>query len=602
MAAAAAAQPPPPPQGRDQPTETTPLVPSRPPSNADASPPAKGLRARIEGQCKYPLPVMIPSMLALWCCLFLAALDGTVTSTLLAPISSEFGAADRASALGVSFLLSVSACTPLYGRLSDILGRRPAFLTALLFFSLGTAGCAAASSMSLLIAARAVAGAGAGGILTCASTVMTDLVSLRARGLMQGVSNIIFGLGGASGGIFAGLISDRFGWRTVFGAQIPFLALSIALIARFIQIPLSDEIRATPLRQRLKKIDVPGPLLLVVSVWSLLRLLDTLTEFAGVPSASASASGASPVSGWQLCLDTCVFLLAASAFLSVEAWVVAHPILPLHLLRRMTPACVSAVYFLSSCAYYALFFYYPTYFVAVRALPASQAGLRILPLAVVTAFGSVGAGIIMSKTGRYCTLQTTAAFLPVVSVAWLATWTPTSPAVGSWVEYIGITPAGLGLAVMYTTLLVAILAASPGNDVGVVNGLIYMSRTLGQVVGVGSAGTLLQFVLARSLVQRIVAPGDVPHAHEIVQHALKSITYIDTLPPALASRARAAYADGLRAIFIQVTILSAVAFVACLGIGEHSMEASLSGASDRDVARRNEIVQDAEEQIEGEML
>lgn len=377
--------------------------------------------------------------------------------------------------------------------------------------------------------------------------------------------------------------------------------LSIVLIARFIQIPLPEEVRATPFRQRLKRIDVAGPILLVLSVWSLLRLLGALTQSA---SQNVRHTTSTSFTGWSLYLYLSSFFVSAGAFLGVETWLVAHPILPLHLLRHRTPICVSLVYFLSSCAFYALFFYYPTYFVAVRALPTSQAGMRILPLAGGTALGSIGAGIIMSKTGRYRILQTTAAILPVAACAWLSTWTPVYPSPNGWAEYLGVTPAGVGLSVMYTTLLVAILAACPGRDVGVVNGLIYMSRTLGQVIGVGSAGTLLQYVLARSLVRRIVDPGDVPHARNVVERTLKSITSIDTLPASVAIRARAAYSDGLRAVFWQVTILSAVCLLACLGIGEHSMDTTRGQAGEHpsQEERRAQAVHDAEEQIEGEML
>lgn len=585
--------------------ENTPLLGDSPAGGAHPDAPKKGLVARIEAQCKYPLPIMIPSLLALWSCLFLAALDGTVASTLLAPISSDFDAADRAAGLGVSFLLSVSACTPLYGRLSDILGRRSAFLTALLFFTLGTAGCAAASSMTLLIVARAVAGAGAGGILTCSSTIMTDLVSLRARGLIQGLSNIIFGIGGASGGVFAGLVSDRYGWRMAFALQLPLLVLSMLLIVRFIQVPLSEEIRAVPLRQRIKRIDLPGPVLLVASVWSLLRLLNALA-----PSASTSAPSASTMysenenvlTPWALYLYLATFLLSVAAFLSVETWVVAHPILPLNLLRRTTPACVSLVYFLSSCAFYALFFYYPTYFVAVRALSPSQAGLRLLPLTLTTAVGSIGAGIIMGHTGKYRTLQTISTLLPVFSCAWISAWTPIQPSPGGWAEYLGIAPAGLGLSGTYTTLVVAILASCGQGEVGVVNGLIYTSRTLGQVVGVGAAGTLLQCVLNKSLVRRLIEPGDVQDAPRVVKKVLRSITSIDELPPELAGRVRLAYSDGLRAVFVQVTILSTLAFLAALGVAEHSMDPGPDSTEGAQNERNTQIQHDAEEQIEGELL
>lgn len=128
---------------------------------------------------------------AIWLSLFLAALDGTVASTLLAPITSSFNAAEKAPWLGTSFLLSVCAFSPLYGRLSDGFGRRNALLTAMFIFTLGTAACAVAPGIDMLIYARALAGVGAGGVLTTSSIICSDLISLRKRGLFQGVTNIV---------------------------------------------------------------------------------------------------------------------------------------------------------------------------------------------------------------------------------------------------------------------------------------------------------------------------------------------------------------------------------------------------------------------------
>lgn len=129
----------------------------------------------------------------LWSGVFLGAFDGTVVATLLTPIGSEFNASNQSSYIGTSYLLSVCCFTPLYGRLSDILGRKGAMLLALSLFGTGTVLCGVAPSMNTLIAARAIAGMGGGGVMTVASITVTDLIPLKQRGLYQGMANMYAG-------------------------------------------------------------------------------------------------------------------------------------------------------------------------------------------------------------------------------------------------------------------------------------------------------------------------------------------------------------------------------------------------------------------------
>ncbi len=359
-------------------------------------------------------------------------------------------------------------------------------------------------------------------------------------------------------------MNDAFSWRAAFGLQVPFLLGAFVLVARYIHVPQVPVVDAqgVPLstRQKLKRIDWLGSALLVSGVGSLLILLSIL-------STGGDEAGRMPgFSDRRVLSSTIVLACSVVAFLLVESLVVAQPILPIHLLKLRSPACISAVYFVSSCAYYSLFFYYPLYFQAVRGYSASQAGLRIMPLAIFTASGSVGAGLIMKATGRYWWLQTCAGILPVFSMGSLIFWTPTWP--GRLGEFTSVCPAGLGLAAMYTTLIVACMASVPRKDFATANGLIYLCRTLGQVIGVGVAGAVMQAVLVAQLRKRITGPG----AFEIIGHIQHSIAYIDTLPPKLAQAARLSYADGLRVVFIGVTVLNFVAWLCSLGIEERSID------------------------------
>lgn len=160
--------------------------------------------------------VLVPCCIAVWVPVLVASLDSTIVATLVGSVSSSFNKSEQSAWLGTSYLLSVCCFTPIYGRLCDVMGRRGALLLALFFFSLGTLLCGLATSMEMLIAARALAGIGGGGLTTCTSTILSDLIPLRNRGLYQGLTNIIYGLGSGLGGPVGGVLNDTWGWRNAF--------------------------------------------------------------------------------------------------------------------------------------------------------------------------------------------------------------------------------------------------------------------------------------------------------------------------------------------------------------------------------------------------
>ncbi|KAG8955271.1 hypothetical protein FRC03_011231 [Tulasnella sp. 419] len=151
-------------------------------------------------------------LIAIWSGVFLSALDGTIVAILATSIGSYFDEAHLASYIGTSYLLSSCCFTPLYGRASDILGRKTAFLVALTLFTCGTALCGIASSMKALIAARAIAGMGGGGVQAVATIATSDIIPLRERGLYHGYANILFATGAGLGGPLGGFINDSLGW------------------------------------------------------------------------------------------------------------------------------------------------------------------------------------------------------------------------------------------------------------------------------------------------------------------------------------------------------------------------------------------------------
>lgn len=284
-------------------SESQPLLPQRLNSPLDLSLAAKSL-----------------ILISTWSLVFLGALDTTITATLVGPISSSFNASNQASWLGTSFLATLAGCTPAYGRISDIYGRRPVLLFALTLFTLGTLGCALSRSFVQLVAARALAGCGGGGLMVLSSIIASDLMPLRKRGLIQGFANLFYGAGSALGGPVGGFVSQRYGWRVAFGAQVPVLIAAGSLVATFVKYDLPQKERG--------RIDWGGSGTILVSVSGLLVALSSRTN------------QDLPLNNWKVWVPGTVSALFLGLFFLAEAKS-PQPILPMRLLTHKSSFCMS---------------------------------------------------------------------------------------------------------------------------------------------------------------------------------------------------------------------------------------------------------------------
>ncbi|KAI0269230.1 vacuolar amino acid permease [Gloeopeniophorella convolvens] len=483
----------------------------------------------------------------LWSAVFLGALDGTIVATLMTPIGNYFNKSNQASYIGTSYLLSVCCFTPLYGRLSDILGRRGAMLLGLTLFGTGTIGCGVAPSMEALIIARAVAGMGGGGslidlIYAVSSVAVTDLIPLKQRGLYQGMANILFGLGAGIGGPLGGWMNDTFGWRSAFLFQIPVLLFSFTLVMLKVSIPLSEEVRNQSLYNKMRRMDFAGSATLAGTVGCLL-LGFSLKSTESLP--------------WSDPLIYGLFIASAVLcvlFVLVEACWAPYPVLPLHLIAQRTTLAVSLSNLFGSMAAFSMIYNVPLYFSAVRMSSSTDAGLHLLPHSVAISTGSVFAGWIMRRTGKLYSLTLLSALCAVCATVMVAMWNEHSP---QWHLWLDVVPQGFGMASLITTTLIAVIACVSKADVAVATGITYLFRTTGQVLGVSLSGTLLQAVLLSKLQQRIHGP----NAAE--------------LEPGLRRSATDSYADALRVVFICQAALNFLAFLSCMAIQENPLPGTL---------------------------
>ncbi|QRV76673.1 major facilitator superfamily transporter [Ceratobasidium sp. AG-Ba] len=501
----------------------------------------------------------------LWSAVFLGALDTTIVATLLSPIGSYFQKSHQASYLGTSYLLSVCCFTPLYGRLSDIMGRKGAMLLALSLFGTGTLLCGLANSMEFLIFARAVAGMGGGGVMTVSSIAVTDLIPLKQRGLYQGLANILFGLGSGIGGPLGGWINDTFGWRAAFLIQIPILVMSAIVIVLKVNIKLPDSEQTT--RQKLARIDYAGSFTLVVCVGCLLLGLSLKT--------SEDLAWNSPFVIGLLCTSA-VF---AVCFVYAEARWAPEPVMPLRLLSQRTPLSVALSNFWASCVAFSMLYNVPLYFSAVRLKSAADSGFHLLPNAIAVSCGSVFAGWMMRKTGKLYYLTLASALGMLLSSSLIAAWNNNTAEYHLWGDIVF---GGFGGSSLITSTLIALIASVDKKDYAVATGISYLFRTTGQVLGVSLSGALVQAVLTSSLRKGITGPG----AEEIILRIRHSTAVIPTLEAPLREVAVQSYEKALRSVFIGQAVLSFLAFLCTLPIQENPLPGSHEEQEQQERRRR----------------
>ncbi|KAK8866078.1 hypothetical protein IAR55_001229 [Kwoniella newhampshirensis] len=505
---------------------------------------------------------------SMWVCAFLAAFDGVVVATLLGPISSAFKATNMASWLGTSYMLSVCCFTPIYGRLCNIIGRQHSMLLALAIFTVGNLFCAIAPSMELLIAARALAGIGGGGLSTVSSTIMSDIVPITHRGIFQGLTNLAFGSGMGLGAPIGGFINDSVNWRWAFWVQIPLLVLGMFMVHAHVRYtvpsrPTSGTATPSPVvlekqsaAKLLKRIDFLGCFLLAGWVGAALIAVSLKTN-----------STAAYAYAWSDPTIIGLFVTAAVLFvifLLVELRWAAEPVMPFELLVSRTPVAVAINNFTLSVANFAILYSVPLFFTAVRQFSASNAGAHLIPNSIFGMVASLGSGFIVRHTKKYYWLNAFCAIFGIVGSILIATWDVKT---SEWMLWTNMSFMSLSMGAVTTLTIVGLIADVGPEHVAVATSLSYVFRTIGQVLGVALSGALTQAVLERELESRITGP----NADEIIASIRESSSSIRYLDEPLKTIAIISYRKALHAVFICCVVFSVVTFLAGLGMREVDM-------------------------------
>jgi EmrB/QacA subfamily drug resistance transporter len=396
--------------------------------------------------------------------MFLAALDQTVVSTAIYKIGESLNGLTAQAWVTTSFLITSTIATPLYGKLSDIYGRKPFFLFAIGVFVLGSALCTLSTSMYMLAAFRAFQGIGAGGLFSLALAIVGDILAPRERAKYQGYFMAVFGtssvLGPVVGGALAGQnsIFGVAGWRWIFLINVPIGLLALVVVSRVLHVS------HTPRQHR---IDYWGALSLAVGLVPLLIIAEQGRTWGW---ASASAFGCYIVG-----------VLGLVSFVAVERAMGESALLPLRLFRNSVFAVGSAQSTIIGIGMFGGITLLPLYLQLVKGYSPTQSGLAMLPLVLGIMSASVVAGQLTSRTGRYKIFPIIGCALLVVGMVLLTRLTADTPLV---VVDLFMLVVGAGLGLNMQTIVLAMQNAVSPRDIGVATSSTTFFRQLGGTLGV----------------------------------------------------------------------------------------------------------------------
>ena len=464
--------------------------------------------------------------------MFLAGLDQSIVSTALPRITSDLGGLDQLSWVVTAYLLTSTASTPLWGKVSDLYGRRPMFQAAIVIFLIGSLLSGFSHSMEQLIAFRAIQGLGGGGLMALALATIGDVVPPRERPRYQGFIAATFGVSSVLGPVLGGFFADGPGWQWIFFINLPIGAVALVVTSMALKMP---HVR------REHTIDYLGASVIVASVSSLLLY----TAWAG------------PDHGWTSTLSLTLLLgglLLAALFVLVELRA-TEPIIPMRLFSNQIFSVSNAFGFLIGAAMFGVMVFIPVYLQAVKGLSPTESGLGMLPMIIGLFITSIGGGRLMSRTGKYKWYPSTGAAVVLVAVVMLMQMHAETT---YWYAALSMFVMGLGLGLTMQVLVVAVQNSVDRSDMGAATSSVQFFRQMGGSFGAALFGAVLTSRLGVHLAEATAgrAASLPPGAADATD-----VQAINGLPEPAHALVTGAFADAMSDMFLVAVPLVVTAFV-----------------------------------------
>jgi EmrB/QacA subfamily drug resistance transporter len=469
--------------------------------------------------------------------MFLAALDQTIVSTALPTIVGDLGGLSHLSWVVTSYLLASTASTPLYGKLGDMYGRKPVFLSAILIFLTGSMLSGLSQSMGELIAFRALQGMGAGGLMVGAQAIIADIVPPRERGRYMGLIGAVFAVASVAGPLLGGFLVEAISWRWVFYVNMPIGVLAVLVVVFRLHLHTPSQSRS---------IDYLGAALLTGGV-SALILITTWggNEYGwGSPVIVGLAVGG-------------VALLVAFVMRERRA---AEPIIPLSLFRSSVFRVATALGFFIGLAMFGAIIFIPLFLQLVYGVSPTSSGLRMLPLMAGLLAASVLSGRIISRVGRYKVFPVAGTAVTTVGMFLLSHLEVTTR---PWLASVYMLVLGVGIGLVMQVLVLVVQNDAPVRDIGVATSTATFFRSMGGSLGVALFGAIFASRLGSQLA---AIPGGVA-AHLSGGVNIRPAE-VHALPASVRHDVLLAFVNALQPVFLVGAGLTALTFVLALLLRE----------------------------------
>ncbi|KAJ5684877.1 uncharacterized protein N7477_001222 [Penicillium maclennaniae] len=439
---------------------------------------------------------------------FISNADATLVLAAAGHISSQFNRLRDASWLSTGYTIGLCAAQPMYGKLSDIYGRKPLLLVSYFLFALGCIISGIGHDMWVVILGRAICGMGGGGIMTISSIIITDIVPRREVATWRAYVNVAMTLGRSLGGPLGGWLSDTIGWRWLFLLQAPFVALAALLV--IVKLPvtqsLSFDIAADGNGSRLKRIDFLGTALLGSSIIAITALLD-------------QGGKSFPWRSWLTAFTAGGGLLLLLAFVLVEAYVANDPIFPLRILRRPNVATSYLISVLQITAQLGMMFSIPLYFQVTQRASTTESGFHLIPAVIGNTLGGLLAGGFIRRTGHFKVLLVLAGL--IASVTYTLLYLRWNGNTGFW-ESLYIIPGGLGTGIASASSFIAMTSMLPPQEIAMATSAYMLLISFAMTAGVTTSNAVLGAEFQRQLRQNLHGPG----SKKVIQRAMADTGYI----------------------------------------------------------------------------
>jgi EmrB/QacA subfamily drug resistance transporter len=477
--------------------------------------------------------------------MFLAALDQSIVGTALPRITSDLNGLDKLSWVVTAYLLTSTAATPLWGKISDLYGRRLIFQTAIVTFLVGSLLCGFSRNIEELIGFRALQGIGGGGLMALAFATIGDVIPPRERGRYMGYMGAVFGTSSVAGPLLGGWLADGPGWEWIFWLNVPIGLVALVVTSYALKLPHT---------RREHVIDWFGAGVLVAAVSSLLLFV----------------SWAGPDHGWSSGLALALLgaaVVLTAVFIAIELRA-KEPIIPMELFRGSIFRTTNALSVVMGIAMFGAIIFVPLYLQIVMGMSPTRSGLGMLPMVAGIFSTSIPSGNWVTKTGRYKPLPIASTVVVFGALLLLSMLDAQS---AYWQVGIGMYALGAGLGLTMQLLTVIVQNSVEVRHLGIATSTITFFRTLGGAFGAAIFGAVLNTRLTHHLAG-IGTGGGAPKVNTNDSSAIRA------LPEPLQSKVIEAFASSLHDVFLAALPVVAVAFVISLFIKEIPLRTRESAA------------------------